>query len=184
MPGTLIHLGEEQFDDLASEVSYCVANLRDPRCVLPVAGRFYEKAAEALRAHAILRLLVDADGEGFSNDLVMSGQARRAFLRRCARNEYADYYLALSRSGSMLDAMAGDDFALAGEILTLSPRDFRQGDEYQEDFHWQRLLGLLAAGAPPTMGDAAISLLAAATEDSGARLAVARALYARQPAPF
>ena len=111
---------------------------------LELAGRFYEEAAEALRAHAILRLLVDADGNGFSNDLVMSGHARRAWLRRCARDQYADYFLALSRSGSMFDAMAGDDFQLAAEIFRLSPAASARGRRIRGRLLVAALAGLAA----------------------------------------
>lgn len=179
----MIRLGEESFEELEGEVAFCLENIRHPACTMQIAGRFYEEAAEALRAHAILRLLVDGDGAGFSNDLVMSGHARRAWLRRCARDGYADAYLALSRSGSMLDAVAGDDLALAGEIHGLSPTRFRKGDEYEDDFAWQRFLGLLA-GAKAAELDGALSALEAAVEGAGARLAVAKALRGRKGDEF
>jgi hypothetical protein len=180
----MMRLSQDDFEDLAEEVSFCVENLKDPRCTIDVAGRFYEKAAESLRAHAILRLLIDADGDGFANDLVMSGQARRAFLRRCAREKYADYYLAFSRSGSMLDAMAGDDFALAEEIFSLSPTRYRKGDEYEDDFCWQRFLGLHLSGAPSRQLDESLTRLEAASDGAGAKLAVARALHAKDRSAF
>ncbi len=179
-----VRIDESGFDGLAAHVAFCLENIRHPRCTLAEAGRFYEEAAEALRAHAILRLLIDADGDGFSNDLVMSGQARRAWLRRCARQQYADYFLALSRSGSMLDAIAGDDFPLAVEIFGLSPTALREGDEYEADFAWQRFLGLRIAGAPPAEIDAALAVFDAAVEGAGARLAVAKGLRSRDAEGF
>ena len=175
---------ESTFDELAQEVAFCLANIRHPACTMKHAGRFYEDAAEALRAHAILRLLVDGNPDGFSNDLVMSGQARRGWLRRCARQGYADYFLAFSRSGSMLDAVAAGDLALAAEIFGLSPAEVRKGDEYPDDFWWQRFLGLLLAGAPAVALDAALRALEAEVEGAGARLATARALRARDAAAF
>jgi len=175
---------ERTFEDLASHVAFCLENVRHPACTLAAAGRFYEEAAEALRAHAILRLLIDADEAGFSNDLVMSGQARRGYLRRCARDGYADYFLALSRSGSLIDAVAAGDLPLAVEIFRLSPPAFRKGDEYEDDFHWQRFLGLLLSGAPATELDASLQALDAAAEGAGAKLDVARALRARDAEAF
>jgi hypothetical protein len=173
----MIAFDDEAFDDLAGAVGFCLENIRHPRCDLEMAGRFYEDAAEALRAHAILRLLVDADGNGFSNDLVMSGHARRGWLRRCARHQYADYFLALSRSGAMLDATAGDDLQLAAEIFSLSPTAFRKGEEYEDDFYWQRFLGLLLSAAPRAELDSALAGLATVAE--GARPALAKALDVR-----
>ena len=52
---------ESTFDELAQEVAFCLANIRHPACTMQHAGRSYEDAAEALRAHAILRLLVDGN---------------------------------------------------------------------------------------------------------------------------
>jgi hypothetical protein len=172
----------EDFEAPETDVAFCLGNIRHPQITLEVAGRFYEEAAEALRAHAILRLLVDANGNGFSNDLVMSGHARRAWLRRCARQQYTDYFLALSRSGSMLDAIAGDDLQLAAEIFRLSPTAVRLGDEYEDDFWWQRYLGLLLTGAPRPELDTALAALAEAAE--GARPALAKALDKREVAAF
>jgi hypothetical protein len=175
-------VSEDDFEQPEAHVAFCLGNIRHPQVTLEVAGRFYEEAAEALRAHAILRLLVDADGNGFSNDLVMSAHARRAWLRRCARHQYADYFLALSRSGSMLDAIAADDLQLAAEIFRLSPTAVRLGDEYEDDFFWQRSLGLLLTGAPRAELDTALAALANAAD--GARPALANALGARDAAAF
>src|SRR5919106_2531094 len=108
--------GEADFEQLENEIEFCLQNIAHPACKIAEAGRFYEEAAEALRAHGILRLLVDADSRGFSNDLVMSGHARRAFLIRCRREGFSDYFEALSRSGSLFDALAANDLALASEI--------------------------------------------------------------------
>jgi hypothetical protein len=175
-------LSEEDFEQPETHVAFCLGNIRHPKSTLEMSGRFYEEAAEALRAHAILRLLIDANGNGFSNDLVMSGHARRAWLRRCAHQQYADYFLALSRSGSMLDAIAGDDLQLAAEIFRLSPTAVRLGDEYEDDFWWQRLLGLLLTGSPRPEVDAALAALALAAE--GARPALAKALDKRDADGF
>jgi hypothetical protein len=174
----MLRIDEKSFGLMDEEVAFCLANIRDPACTIQYAGRFYEEAADALRAHAILRLLVDANPDGFSNDLVMSGHARRGWLRRCARQQFADYFLALSRSASMLDAIAANDFPLAVEIFALSPVSPRTEDEYPDDFWWQRFLGLLVSGAPATQLDAALEALAVETEGAGARLGLARALRA------
>jgi hypothetical protein len=173
---TMLRIDEKAFDLMAEQVAFCLANIRHPACTIQHAGRFYEEAAEALRAHAILRLLVDANPDGFSNDLVMSAQARRGWLRRCARHQHADYFLALSRSGSMLDAVAANDLPLAAEIFALSPVSFRQGDEYPDDFWWQRFVGLLVSGAAPGEVETSLEALAIETEGKGARLSVGKAL--------
>jgi hypothetical protein len=180
----MLKIDDTAFGLMAEQVAFCLGNIRHPACTIQHAGRFYEEAAEALRAHGILRLLIDANPAGFSNDLVMSGQARRGWLRRCARYQHSDYFLALSRSGSMLDAIAANDFSLAGEIFTLSPVSFRPGDEYADDFWWQRFLGLLVSHAPPAELEIALQALAVETEGAGARLGVGRSLLLRDAEAF
>lgn len=177
-------ISESDFDTLAEHVQFCLDNLRHPECTLEEAGRWYEEAAEAMRGHAILRLLIDADPDGFANDLVMSGQARRGWLRRCQREKYEDHFLALSRSGSLVDCIAADAPTLAAEILRLSPASFRKGDEYEDDFWYQRFLGQLATGAPPAERQKSLDALGRAAEPDSARLAVATALAASDARAF
>jgi hypothetical protein len=175
-------IDEEAFELLEEQIDFCLENIRAPECALAEAGRFYEEATQSLRAHAILRLLIDADGDGFSKDLVISGYARRAWLKRCRQEKYVDYFLQLSRSGSMLDAMAGDDFDLAAELFRLSPATV-QKDEYEDGFWYQRLLGLFLSGAPVAEQSAALECLEAAAVD-GARVEVCRALGAEDDDAF
>jgi hypothetical protein len=179
----ILKFDEEAFDELGSEVGFCLDNLRHPDCALKHAGRFYELASECLRAHAILRLLFDAKPAKFSNDLVMSGQARRAFLRRCRDSKYTDYFAVRSRTGSLFDALAGSDFELAQEISELSPSAFSAGDEYEDDFCYQHYLGLLVEGAPAPARVAALERLAEVAAGTP-RLEVCAALEQRDPKAF
>ena len=180
----MLSFDEGSFDELATEVAFCLENIRHPKCTLEKAGHFYEGAAEALRGHAILRLLIDGDDAGFSNDLVMSAQARRAYLRRCTQANYADHFLAFSRSGSFLDAIAGDHIDIALEVFRMSPAAWRPGDEYEDDFCYQRLLGLLLGGASSDELAATLKQLDQVAEGRGARLDVGRALHARDATLF
>jgi hypothetical protein len=180
----MIEFGQESFDELAHEVAFCIENLRHPKCQVQLAGRFYEKAAECLRAHAILRLLVDADVDGFANDLAMSGQARRGWLRRCERSHYVDYFCALSRSGAMVDAIAADDITLAREIFALSPVNTLMGDEYEDDFCYQRYLGLYITGATDEERMAHMARYRVAARDDDARVKVCEVLDAADQVEF
>jgi hypothetical protein len=181
----MLGFDEEAFHELAAEVGFCLDNLRHPDCALKYAGRFYEQAAEHLRAHAILRLLFDARPDKFSNDLVMSGQSRRAFLRRCRATEYSDYFTARSRTGSLFDSIAGNDFELAAEIARLSPDRFQNGDEYEDDFFYQKYVGLWTTNADQSERGAALDALEAIADDCGkARADVGRSLEAGDPAKF
>ncbi len=145
------------------------------------AGPLYEEFVENMRAHAILYLLVDAKPEKFFQDLIVSAFAWRHYLRRCAENHYRDYCSALSRFDAFFDALAGDHISLAVELVELGPRDWMQGDEYEEDFCWVRFLGVFAAQGNAA-GPELDQLLARAETSlqglSSGRLEVCRALRA------
>jgi hypothetical protein len=180
----MMRFGADSFDDLAAEVAFCLENIRHPDCTIEFAGRFYEIAAEHLRAHAILRLLIDADISGFSNDLVMSGQSRRAWLSRCQRRQYVDYFCALSRSGSMFDAVAAGDVALANEIFAFSPVDYRKGDEYEDEFCYQRFLGLYLSAASVSERSALLARYATVVEEDDPRLLICQSIERRDADAF
>jgi len=176
--------GEQRFSSIEEHINFCLDNVLAPDGTLEEIGRFYEEAAEQLRAQAILRLLVDADVEGFAADLVTSGFARRALLKRAARERYDGYLLAVGRSGSVFDALAAEAPDLAGQFLSLSPASWRPEDEYEDDFQYQRFLGLLALGAPAAELDRAFGLLEKAAGGAGGRLEVCGALRAKDAALF
>lgn len=170
-------ISEELFEALEAQIDFCIDNIRHPDCNLVEAGRFYEEASEHLRAHAILRILIDANAKGFSNDLVMSGHARRAFLRRCRATNHWNYYSALGRSGALSDAVAAGDFDLAREVFLLSQQEMRSGDEYEDDFCFNRFMGLCVLGAGDNELDALLARYESAAEgDASARFEFCRAL--------
>lgn len=177
-------LDDAAVETVEDEIAFCTENIRHPGCSLAMAGRFYEDAAEAFRAWAILRLLLEADRGDFAAGLALSGYARRAWLRRCAAARFADHHLAFSRSGSMLDCIAGDHPALAAEVFGASPVAPRPGDEYEDDFWWQRLLGSLLVSAPLDESRRAAAALDVAARGTGARVALATALLERDRGRF
>ncbi len=180
----MLRFERSSVEELADHVDFCLENIHHPRATLEITGRFFEEAADCLRARAILHLLLDADPRSFAEDLTRSGQARRGFLSRCAERGYQDYHLALSRSPSLLDTIAADNFALAGELLQGSPTDWRDGEEYEEDFCYHRFLGLLASSAPPPLLSKHLDRFAGVQQDDETRLAVCRALLDADSAQF
>src|SRR5438067_13798596 len=107
---------EDSFEEIEDHLDFLMANMTSPRCPLEDAGRFYEEYLFGLRAHAILYLLVDADGDGFNHDLNVAGYVRRHLLRRCARHQHSDSYMRSGRMEGFLDAVAASNLALASEI--------------------------------------------------------------------
>jgi hypothetical protein len=175
---------ERRFPGLEAHLEFCLDNVLATGATLDEIGRFYEEAEEALRAHAILRLLVDADVDGFATDLVTSGFGRRSLLRRAAREGYTGYLLASGRSNALFDALAADDLDLARELHAVAPPTWRQGDEYEDHFWYRRILGLVASGAAAADLDPALVALERAAEGAGAAIALCRALQARDADAF
>ncbi|HSN97578.1 MAG TPA: hypothetical protein VLS89_04735, partial [Candidatus Nanopelagicales bacterium] len=52
-------------DLLMDDVILAAESLQHPDCTMQMAGRFYEEATDALRAVAILSLLLNADVDDF-----------------------------------------------------------------------------------------------------------------------
>jgi hypothetical protein len=129
---------EDSFEEIEDQLDFLMANMTSPRCPLHDAGRFYDEYLFGLRAHAILYLLIDADGENFHHDLNIAGYVRRHLLRRCARYKHSDSYMRSSRMEGFLDSVAAGNLDLATEIAALSSSDWGKEDEYEDDFCYAR----------------------------------------------
>lgn len=140
------------------------------------------------RAAAIARLLAYADGATFRERLARSGQARRRLLQWAAgaRRPF-NRFTATGNYGPLCDALASGDDALAQDIARLSADTPVKGHEFEEDFLYARLLGLLATGDDALPGRAQPLLEALERLMDGQdfpRLAMCRALLAREQEGF
>jgi hypothetical protein len=130
---------EETIDNLRQAIT-------EPFCVIadPGAGQFLGGAIEEFEdlaiALACIHLFERADGEGYARNLQLCGFARQHFLLRTRDVEIIDdVYSAASRAqGDLAAFIAGDD-ALVREILALTAAQPLAG-EYEEDFHYRKLL--------------------------------------------
>jgi hypothetical protein len=136
--------GDDTFEELVGNMDLMTGNFLAPECPLDDAGRFYQQYCDAARAHAILRILIDSDPEGFFADLIDGAQTRRHFLARCAKAGFRDVFASCGRCTSFFDALVAEDYDLAKEISDLSPDDVIAGEEYEEDFCYMRFLFLFA----------------------------------------
>jgi hypothetical protein len=104
-------------------------------------GQALEDLSEHLQSLGISYLLAQADVTEFRNNLIRSGHARRYFLRRSAEeNNEIDRHLALSRTDSFFDSLAGGDLFLTKEIVDLSPSRWNANWEYEDDFRYRKFL--------------------------------------------
>jgi len=169
------------FEELAEKMDFLSGNFLASECPLDDAGRFYEEYCDSARAHAILRIVVDADAEGFFSDLIDGAYKRRHYLARCAQAGFRDVFASSSRGTSFFDALAADAFDVAKEIAMLSPDAVVAGEEYEEDFYYVRFLHWFVRGgnaAGPEL-DALLARFELALEGGwSSRLDVCRALRA------
>jgi hypothetical protein len=173
-------------DLVADEIDFCMANIEHPGCTLALAGRFYEDLAAGLRAMAISYLLLHADSDGFHIELIISGHARRHYLARCAREGYSDFHRASSRAESFFDAVAAHDWDLARDIAALSPPEWLEGAEYEDDSCYARFLyRYLSSEVIPAELEALLVRFEVALEGaSSARLDLCKALLGRTQKAF
>lgn len=140
------------------------------------------------RAAAIARLLAYADGATFRERLVRSGEARRRLLQWAAgaRRPF-NRFTATGHYGPLCDALAAGADTLAHDIARLSADTPVKGYEFEEDFLYARLLGLMATGDDSVPGRAEPLLDALERVMDGQdfpRLAMCRALLAREQEGF
>lgn len=169
---------QDSFEEVEDQISFFVGNMLSPRCPIDDVGRFYDDYFMAVRAHAILYLLLDADNDNFHHDLNVVGYARRHLLNRCARKNYQDGHMRSGRTEGFLDVVAASNFDLAREIATLSPPVWGGDDEYEDDFCYGRFLHIYLLQPPSAAADMNSLLLQfekSLQGDASARLDVCRA---------
>lgn len=178
-------LESESLAILTEDIGFCTRNIQHPECTLELAGRFYEELCQRQRARGIARLLLNADTEGFCQDLFESGRAWRHFLSRCAQEGYSDFYVVSSRSEPFFDALAAGGLELARALAKLSPRACRTGDEYEEDYCYARFFhGLVLEEDAATLDEVLEKFEATLQYDTSARLQVCLALKSRSQEAF
>jgi hypothetical protein len=145
-------------------------------------GRLCGEICESYRLLAICRLLRDADSDGFCHELVRSARTRIYFLERCRQaNDWTSDFALASRSGPFFDALAAGQMALARDMATLSPKEWRSDDEYEDDFLYAHFFHRLTSATSrvevaPELTAILDRLEAVLDDDPSARLELGRAL--------
>jgi len=112
-----------------------------------------EKLSEYYRTRAIAGLLARLDRTAFQEDLTHSARARLQQLKQPA-GAVPGYYQRASRLEPFFDALAAGQDELAEEIARLSPAQYLEGEEFEEEFCYARVLFALIAMAPvPQSGE-------------------------------
>lgn len=176
----------EECEPLAYELAFWIQGLEDPDYPLDELGSLTREVCSGLRSLGIMVLLSMGKSDRFQHNLIRSARLRRAYLERIGRaNAFDDHDNVSSILEPVMDAIAAGQFDLARGILETSPRDFRPGHEYEDDYcHAQALLRLLqGAGAGPEV-DVQAARMERYLSRSDARAAVCRALANADAAAF
>lgn len=152
-------------------------------------GDVYKRLSEYFQALGICYILEFANVDKFQENLVLSGYARRFYLKKSYDySNTTDRYLAISRSEAFLDSLAAGNLRLAREISSLSLIDWNPNWEYEDDFcFFQILYGLLREqnGLSENQTWKIIDRFEAALEGGQAvRLEVCKALIAKDSDRF
>jgi hypothetical protein len=159
---------------------------RDPS--IQSLGKRCHEISRHYRALGACALLAEADIDAFFHNLIRSAQTRQYFLDRCRQENYSsDFYMAASFNGPFFDAVAANQFRLAEEIARLSPQEWRERDEYEDDFAYTHFLHGLVMNQSEglVLGPAILERLEKALEGAPSpRLAACQAILARDTEGF
>jgi hypothetical protein len=148
-------------------------------------GKVCEDFCTHYRALGICLLSGDADLDGFFAHLMQSALTRRHYLagiqtvgggEPCYRRD--------SFIDPVFDAIAARQWRLAAEILRFGSRDWLEGEEYEDDFCYADFFRRLLTEAGAGIGKLFVHWEEVLEGGVDHRLAVAKALDARDPVAF
>jgi hypothetical protein len=178
---------DEYRETLAYEVAFWSQGLTNPEFPLVELGGLSSDLSQKLRTLAIMAVVLGASVDSCCHNLIRSGRARLIYLRRVqAEGQLTEHHWCSGRYEPLLDMVAAGAFELARDIISLSPVEFREGHEYEDDYCYAQILSRWLV-EPPRDAEvpALLEQFAAYVEDQpNARLAVCRALAARDQAAF
>lgn len=134
----------EYLDIIAYDIGFWMAAFQNPDYPLDQLGDVSIDVTGKLRTAAIIALVGKGDSDAYHHNLIRSAGCRIAYLGRLREAGVSDaHHQASGRVGPLLDAIAAADFTRARQIVALSPRNWLQGHEYEDDFCYAQLLHLL-----------------------------------------
>jgi hypothetical protein len=172
---------------LAYDIAFWLTAFQEPDYSPGQLGDVAVQVSAKLRAAAIVALLTSGDSDIFFHNLIRSARSRIAYLQRLHDAGISgEHHQASGRVDPFLDAVAAADFGSARQIVALSPRDWLQGHEYEDDFCYAQIVhGLILVPTDLTRLEGLFEryegVLAGASEP---RLDVARSIARRDQAAF
>lgn len=176
----------ENIEPLAYEIAFWSQALENVDYPNDQLGGVALEVSERFRTLAIL-LLLTGDATAFCFNLSRSGQARAAYLRRMQQSGIVDdHHQGAGRYPPLVDAISAGDFETALTIADLSPREFLQGHEYEDDYCFGQMLHILVSRTEDTESFISITdrFEKYLGDDADARLGLCIALYNQDQKQF
>jgi len=181
-----MNLGEYG-EALAYDAAFWLEGTDDPDLPLGEMGRTCLELAEKFRSMAIVCLIAKANPDLFFHHLMRAGHIWTKYLERVQQERgFDDHHFCSGRCKPLLDAIAACDLPLARRIAELSPSEFREGHEYDDDYCYAQAISRFIA-EPARDGEVPPLLerfVAYVDDQPNERLAVSQALATRDQRGF
>lgn len=177
----------EYLDSIAYDIAFWLAAFQNPDYPPTQLGEVGVQVATKLRAAAIMVLLVNGDSDTFFHNLIRCARCRIAYLQRLKdAGITGDHHQASGRVDCFLAAVAAADFVSARQIVALSPREWMQGHEYEDDFCYAQIVhGLITVPTDITRLEGFFERFDRVLDgQTDARLDISRAIAHRDQAAF
>ena len=141
---------EEYKEPLAYEIAFFLQGLSNPKYPIDKIGQLTIELTEKFRVLAIIILLTKGNNNVFYHNLIRSSKTREAYLLKLRNSTLQnDHHYASGRYEPLVDAIAANDFQLAKSIAALSPKDWKVGHEYEDDYCYAQILHRLIQDIVP-----------------------------------
>lgn len=126
---------------LAYDAAFWMAGLYNSDYPIEQLGELSLDVSEKLRVLAIIGLLTKGDHDLMCHNLIRSGIAREIYLKRLQLvNIEVDHHMCSGRYEPLLDSIAAGNFELAQKIAGLSPKQWLEGHEYEDDYCYAQII--------------------------------------------
>jgi len=116
----------------------------------PINPNCWAEIWQYYRAAAISILMVDGDKKQFFQRLISSASARKHYLTLIHNGQIKEnHHYCASEFLPYFDALIAENFVLANEIATLSPADWNEDYEFEDDFCYAQFLFALVSKQGP-----------------------------------
>jgi hypothetical protein len=131
----------DHLEGFAYNAGFSALGLENPDYPVDQLGDLTIELSGQFRVLAIAHLLVRGEPDSYYHNLIRSGRARLTYLQKlAAAGRRDDHHQVSGRFDPLLDAIAAGDLSLAREIAALSPEEWCEGREYEDDYCYARFL--------------------------------------------